>query len=99
MPAFPSLDGATTEDECATMEMEPGDCFAGVGEIRSTLGVAGLRAERLLDGAGGCREMGDLSSRAAAGGVLGVFLVTWAVVIVQRSREKATRVDKEGGRT
>lgn len=66
MPAFPSLDGATTEDDLAMTEIDSGVCFTGVGSVDSSFGVATFKAERLLSGA--ARLSGVT---APGGGVLG----------------------------
>lgn len=44
--AFPSLNGATTEDDCAMKDITPGDCFGGIGFISSCVGVDGFNTDR-----------------------------------------------------
>ena len=50
--AFPSLRGATTDDDCAFTEIMRGDCFARVEVIGSFVGVGGFNADRIRNGDG-----------------------------------------------
>lgn len=67
IPAFPSREGATTEDDLALTEMEPGVCLGGLEERGAGFGVSILRAERLRTIRGDC--LGGWW--AASGGVMG----------------------------
>ena len=68
MPAFPSLDGATTEDDLALTEIESGVCLGGLEDSGAGFGVSILRAERLRTIRGDCLGGWFVAS---GGGVMG----------------------------
>lgn len=68
MPAFPSREGATTEDDLAFTDIESAVCLGGLEDSGAGLGVSILRAERLRMIRGDCFG-GWLP--ASGGGVMG----------------------------